>query len=349
MRSIKAIDFFCGAGGLTRGLLSAGIKVLAGVNINVTLRDTYEMNNKPSRFIPADVRHVDVRELRRRLGIKSDDCVLYAACTPCQPFSTLNQKQGADDRKEYLLDFARFVEASPPHFIIVENVPGLHTAYGRDVYDRFAAVLDRWKFSHVFQEMLDAKDYGVPQIRKRFIMIASRVGPVTRPRRSRIVRTVRSAIERFPALEAGEGSSEFGNHIARSLNVRNRAIVAAVPRDGGSRNDIRDKALLLECHKDRPKVHRDVFGRLAWDEPAPTLTCRCTDVYCGRFVHPEQDRGLSIREAASLQTFPDDYIFYGNSIFQLAGQVGNAVPVELAKRLGRAVIRSARNAEADLR
>jgi DNA (cytosine-5)-methyltransferase 1 len=348
MRYIKAIDFFCGAGGLTRGLLTAGIKVLAGIDHDASLRNTYEKNNEPSLFVHAKVGDVDIQELRGRLGMEEGDPVLYAACTPCQPFSTLNQKQGEDDRKEYLLDFARLVEESPPHFIIVENVPGLHTAYGRDVYDRFAAILERCRFNHIFQEMLDAKEYGVPQVRKRFIMIASRIGTISPPRRSRYVRTVRSAIARFPVLDAGEGSPEFANHVARSLNARNRAIVTAVPKDGGSRSDIRNHELLLECHKNRPKVHKDVFGRLAWDQAAPTLTCRCTDVYCGRFTHPEQDRGLSVREAAALQTFADDYVFYGGSIFQLAGQVGNAVPVELAKRLGHAVVRSAQNAEAVL-
>jgi DNA (cytosine-5)-methyltransferase 1 len=160
------------------------------------------------------------------------------------------------------------------------------------------------------------------------------------PRRTKKVPTVREGIAKYPTLEDGEQSEQFLNHVARALKPHHKALVAAVPKDGGSRSEVADPSLLLECHKDRPKVHKDVFGRLAWDQPSPTLTCRCTDVYCGRFVHPEQDRGLSLREAAALQTFPDDYEFHGTSIFHIARQIGNAVPVELAKRLGRAILLS---------
>lgn len=337
---IRAIDFFCGAGGLTRGLLDARVEVLAGVDHDAGLKDTYEKNNSPSRFVCSDIKDIDIAELRRDLGIKKGDKVLYAACTPCQPFSTLNQMQGEDDRKDLLLSFAELVEDAPPDFILVENVPGLNTAYGRDVYQKFMAVLKRCKFDHVFQSMLDAQHYGVPQIRKRFIMLASRVGPVKAPRKSHKVRTVKDQIARFPRLTAGEEHTKIPNHVARALAPHHRRLIRAVPKDGGSRGDVKDQSLLLECHKGRPKVHKDVFGRMWWKQPAPTLTCRCTDVYCGRFVHPEQDRGLSLREAAALQTFSDTYEFHGTSIFHMARQVGNAVPVELAKRLGRALVLS---------
>jgi DNA (cytosine-5)-methyltransferase 1 len=337
---IKAIDFFSGAGGLTRGLLDAGIDVLAGVDNDAGLKDTYEKNNSPSRFICKDIKTLKIEELRKELGISENDRVLYAACTPCQPFSTLNQMQGADDRKDLLLVFAQLVKQAPPDFILVENVPGLNTAYGRDVYQQFLSVLKLCKFDHVFQSMLDAQHYGVPQIRKRFIMLASRLGPVKSPRRSHKVRTVKDQISRFPALKAGEKHVNIPNHVARQLKPHHRRLVRAVPKNGGSRSDVKNQSLLLDCHKDRPKVHKDVFGRMCWEEPAPTLTCRCTDVYCGRFVHPNQDRGLSLREAAALQTFSDDYEFYGTSIFHIAGQIGNAVPVELAKRLGRALVLS---------
>ncbi len=337
---VKAIDFFCGAGGLTHGLLNAGVKVLAGVDSDPGLEDTYGKNNRRSRFVCADIRNLNISNLRQEVGIVETDLVAYAACTPCQPFSTLNQMQGEDDRKSLLLAFAKIVEKVPPDFIVVENVPGLNTAYGRDIYQSFMDTLKAQSFDNVFQGKLDAKDYGVPQIRKRFILLASRLGPIRKPRRSSKVATVEQHIRRFPPLAAGEKSEEFANHHARALLPHHRTLLNAIPPDGGSRSDVTDESLYLECHKGRPKVHKDVFGRLAWKQPSPTLTCRCTDIYCGRFAHPEQHRGLSLREAAALQTFPDTYKFYGTSLFHMARQVGNAVPVELAKRLGRAIILS---------
>lgn len=337
---IKAIDFFCGAGGLTRGLLDAGIKVLAGIDVDDRLRLTYETNNAPSQFLCQDIKNVDVKRLRRKLHITRKDTVLYAACCPCQPFSTLNQMKGMDERKELLIAFAELVETCPPDFILVENVPGLNTAYGKDVYERFIAILERAGFTDRYAEFLDAKDYGVPQVRKRFILLASRHGKVFAPRRSPHKPNVKTAIKKYPRLPDGGKSKKFHNHETRKLMPHHKTIVQAIPKNGGSRRDVADTSILLKCHQEKPNVHKDVFGRMAWDAPAPTLTCRCTDVYCGRFVHPEQDRGLSLREAAALQTFPDDYEFFG-TFFHIADQIGNAVPVRFAHHLGKAIQRSA--------
>ena len=339
-QTIKAIDFFCGAGGLTRGLLNAGISVVAGVDDDVRLRETYETNNNPSRFIAEDIRGVAIAALRDSLGIKPGDLTLYAACTPCQPFSTLNTMQGADPRKTLLLEFAKIVEECPPDFILVENVPGLNNAIGKEVYQEFLKTLHRLEFRED-AAMLDAKNFGVPQTRKRFILVASRHGQPTLPAPQTEGRfaTVRDYIEKYPALVDGEESAEYENHVARKLPPHHKRIVEAVPMDGGSRRDVADTSILLKCHQKNPRAHRDVFGRMAWDQPGPTLTGRCTDVYCGRFIHPEQHRGVSLREAAALQTFEDSYRFFGNSILEKSRQIGNAVPVELAKRLGMAIMR----------
>jgi DNA (cytosine-5)-methyltransferase 1 len=338
--AIKAIDFFCGAGGLTRGLLDAGIRVLAGIDNDERLEETYEANNKPSRFVGKKIEDIDIVGLRRELGIEDDDTVLYAACTPCQPFSTLNQRRGEDDRKDLLLAFAELVRRARPDFVLVENVPGLNNAYGREVHERFVEVLDACGLVHRDGALLDAKDFGVPQIRRRFIMLASHAPASLPAPEQRSQRTVRSAIARFPSpVFAGEPS--IPNHVARQPRPHHLAILKAVPKDGGSRSDVKDTSILLPCHQRNPKLHKDVFGRMRWDEPAPTLTCRCTDVYCGRFGHPDEDRGLSLREAAALQTFRDDYVFHG-SFLHTAAQIGNAVPVRLAERLGEAVVASAR-------
>lgn len=336
---IKAIDFFCGAGGLTHGLIKAKIKVLAGVDVEENLRQTYENNNKGAKFICRDARKINIHALRRLLKISNKDKVLYTACTPCQPFSTLNQRQGKDDRKDLLLAFGDIVEQAPPDAILIENVPGLNTKYGRDVYKKFLTKIKTAGFpeENIFSAFLDANDYGVPQTRKRFILIASRHKPIEPPKPYKTKPVVRTYLKKYPPIGDGEKSDEYFNHEARKLQKHLLKIVQAVPKNGGSRSDVEDTSILLKCHQKKPKVHKDVFGRMKWSKPAPTLTARCTDVYCGRFTHPDQDRGISVREAAALQTFPDDYIFYGTSILNLARQIGNSVPVNFAKALGRTI------------
>ena len=338
---IKAIDFFCGAGGLTRGLLDAGISVVGGVDNDKRLRETYSRNNDPSVFINRDIREVEIDDLRDELGIVHSDVVLYAACTPCQPFSTLNAMKGDDDRKSLLMDFAQIVAERPPDFIIVENVPGLNNARGREIYHQFIETLKNRKFA-ISADMLDAKYLGAPQTRKRFILIASRRGELSLPTpdSSAEVKTVASAIAKYPAIADGEKSEAYPNHEAKKLQPHHKKIVMAVPKDGGSRSDVADTSILLKCHQRNPKAHKDVFGRMAWNKPSLTLTCRCTDVYCGRFTHPEQHRGISLREAAALQTFPDDYEFFGKSFLEKSRQIGNAVPVEVGRRLGESIIAS---------
>ena len=339
---IKAIDFFCGAGGLTRGLLDAGIEVLAGVDNDERLRETYIHNNAPSRFINSDIDKIKIHRLREILGIQDEDTTLYAACTPCQPFSTLNRLQGKDERKSLLLDFAEIVDECPPDFIIVENVPGLNNAIGKEIYKKFLKVLKKHKFSEA-ADLLDAKHFGVPQTRKRFILVASRRGSISLPSPATDTdqfTTVRECIEKYPAIANGEASADYPNHVSRELKPHLLRIVQAVPKDGGSRRDVEDTSILLKCHQEKPNVHKDVFGRMTWDAPSPTLTCRCIDVYCGRFTHPEQDRGISVREAAALQTFGDNYEFFGTSLLGISRQIGNAVPVKLAEQLGKSVINS---------
>ena len=338
---IKAIDFFCGAGGLTRGLLDAGISVVAGLDNDDRVRKTYESNNRPSRFIATDIRDVEIDALREELNIDPKEPTLYAACTPCQPFSTLNTMHAVDQRKSLLIDFAAIVEQAPPDYIIVENVPGLGNAFGKEIYDEFERTLKKCEF-RIDAAMLDAKEFGVPQTRKRFILVASRHGRPHLPIRTtkEQYKTVGDSIRRFPPIGHGERSDSYKNHFARKLLPHQLRIVKAVPVNGGSRSDVADTSILLKCHQRNPKVHKDVFGRMSWELPAPTLTCRCTDVYCGRFIHPEQDRGISLREAAALQTFGDDYEFFGNSILEQARQIGNAVPVRLAKLLGDSILKA---------
>ena len=336
---VKAIDFFCGAGGLTHGLIQAGIDVRAGVDIDHRLQTTYEANNQPSRFVHHDIADVNISRLRDELDIKPNDLVLYAACTPCQPFSTLNRAKHDDIRKYLLLNFADIIEDSPPDYIIVENVPGFRNRTGKTIAEQFETTLLKHGFKTA-SGCLDAKDYGIPQTRKRYILVASRHGEpeIPQPTHQAHYATVRDAIGNYPVIADGESHSNYHNHQARKLAPHHRKIVAAVPKNGGNRKDITDTSILLPCHQGKPNVHREVFGRMTWHKPAPTMTGRCTDVYCGRFVHPEQDRGISLREAAAIQTFPDTYRFYGTSIAENSRQIGNAVPVKLALLLGETIV-----------
>lgn len=338
---IKAIDFFCGAGGLTRGLLDSGIKVLAGVDNDDRLKHTYENNNSPSKFYSTDINKVDIFNLRKEVGITELDTVLYAACTPCQPFSTLNRQRGKDIRKSLLLSFAKIVQASPPNFILIENVPGLNTAYGKEIYEEFIKKIESVGFNqgNVYSEFLDANDFDVPQIRKRFILIASRQGSLIVPKKSDNKPSVDSVLKKYPRISDGGKSKRYHNHEARKLPENQKLIIKAVPKDGGNRSDVIDTSILLPCHRDKPKTYKDIFSRMAWGKPAPTLTARCADIACGRFSHPTQNRGISLREAAALQSFEDDYIFYGSN-FHIMQQIGNAVPPKLAQKLGEAIIAS---------
>ena len=202
---IKAIDFFCGAGGLTHGLIKAKIKVLAGVDIEESLRQTYQNNNKGSKFIRRDAREINIHALRRYLKITKDDKVLYTACTPCQPFSTLNQHQGEDDRKDLLLAFGKIVEQAPPDAILIENVPGLNTKYGRDIYKDFLAMIKRAGFpeENIYSAFLNANDFDVPQTRKRFILMASRHKPIKPPTPFLRKPVVETYLKKFPEIKHG--------------------------------------------------------------------------------------------------------------------------------------------------
>lgn len=189
---------------------------------------------------------------------------------------------------------------------------------------------------------VDAKWYGVPQSRARWVVIASTCAQPVMPQPTHgpglmEYETVRRAISHYPKLQAGAESKTFPNHRAANLTELNLKRVRATPHDGGGRLDWPEE-LVLDCHRGRYKGHSDVYGRLRWNAPAPTLTCRCYSISNGRYTHPEQNRAISLREAASLQSFSDDYRFYGVSQSEIAAQIGNAVPVRMGEALGRTVL-----------
>jgi DNA (cytosine-5)-methyltransferase 1 len=331
-----AVDFFCGAGGLTRGLLDVGIKVVLGVDADARCRDTYEANNRPSVFLCEDIRTLSVATLKRQLGSTNRDDLLFVGCAPCQPFSQQTSAPRDRDGGTLLGAFGWLVSAFKPGLVFVENVPGLVRVRGNSTYRRFLATLERHGYDHDGR-VADAKSYGVPQNRRRFLLIASRLGPVTLPDvthgPNRLpYHTVRDAIAAYPRLKGGQTDERVPNHTAAALSPLNLSRLRHTPTDGGDRRSWPDN-LVLECHKNDYDGHSDVYGRMAWDNPAPALTGRCHSISNGRYGHPSQHRAISLREAARLQSFDDSYVFYGSNK-HIALQIGNAVPVRLAQTVG---------------
>ncbi len=337
---MRAIDLFCGAGGLTRGLLDAGIDVVGGIDLDDRCRESYESNNAPAQFVCSDVSTVTVEDIATLTDVEETDDLLLAGCAPCQPFS--QQRRGDRRRGDATLlrEFGRLVGEVLPAQVLIENVPGMARVQGNSTFRRFVRLL-RDNDYRVVSGVLDAKHYGVPQSRRRLVLIAMRNKPVTLPQREcgrelQPFATVRSAIERFPAIEAGGADLDTPNHVAASITDINIERLRNTPPDGGDRRAWPEH-LRLACHGNGYEGHTDVYGRMRWDAPSPTLTGRCHSISNGRYGHPVQDRAISLREAAAIQTFPDDYVFY-ESNKHIALQIGNAVPVRLAQALGRHIV-----------
>ncbi len=343
-----SIDFFCGGGGMTRGLIDAGIQVLAGIDSNPDCRETYETNNH-NEYLQCDICELTPEHLTELFPqLNEPDELMLVGCAPCQPFSLLRREEFDENGNpiphksvNLLAEFGRFVKTINPAHVMVENVPGLK-GKGSDVLDNFKRMLEREGYQWD-EKALYAKDYGVPQNRRRYVLIASRlfepkIPVATHGNKPDLLpyQTVRQAIQNYPAISAGEVHENIPNHRCANLSELLLKRIKATPHDGGSRTDWPED-LVLNCHKSF-KGHTDVYGRMKWDEPSPTLTVKCFSLSNGRFGHPEQNRAISLREAAALQTFPDDYIFHG-SVQEIGRQIGNAVPVLLARIMGEYVLR----------
>lgn len=343
MKKIIAIDFFCGAGGATHGLRKAGIKVLKGIDIDQNAKETYERNNPGSKFLLADVQTVTEASVMK--GIKrKGNVLLFVGCAPCQPFSLQNRyPKRSDERKSLILSFGRLITKIKPEYIFVENVP----RFGKEknyFFRKFRKMLTK-KYA-IQTGIMDAKDYGVPQNRKRFVLLGRLKGfgnKIALPSATHgegliPYVTARDAISGYPRFSSPTLIFP-SNHVTQKLGAKNLLRLKFVRKNGGSRSDF-PAYLVLKCHE-KHHGHKDVYGRMAWDHPAPTLTCRCTSITNGRFGHPAQNRAITVREAAAIQTFPDDYIFYG-SLKSMTRHVGNAVPVSLAYVIGKMFVGACR-------
>jgi DNA (cytosine-5)-methyltransferase 1 len=331
------VDLFCGVGGMTHGFLKEGFRVVAGIDVDSSCRYPFEKNNGAD-FLERDLTQLPAKDLEA-LFPKGMRRVLIG-CAPCQPFSTYSQLKDKDEKWKLLRTFARLIEAVSPDVVSMENVPRL---LHHQVFDDFLAAVKAAGYQ-VSSALARGPSYGIPQTRTRLVLLASRLGPIellppthTKSR----YRTVRQTIGHLPAIGAGEVCEEDPLHQSRDLTTLNlQRIRSATP--GGSWREWSDE-LKLECHKaESGKTFKSVYGRMQWDEPAPTITTQFVGVGNGRFGHPEQDRAISLREAALLQTFPRSYKFVepDDEILQaiVARHIGNAVPV----RLGRIIARSIR-------
>jgi len=336
-RKVYAIDLFCGAGGLTNGLQRAGIDVRLGVDIDPACEFPYIANND-AKFLLKSVEDLKADELRpyyRKKVIK-----LLAGCAPCQTFSTYNQKATDSDNRWWLLrQFSRLVIELSPDLVTMENVPGL---VEQNVFNEFVAALKSSGYSTSHQ-VVNGADYGVPQQRNRLVLLASKLGPIDLLAPSDFglgPKTVREAIGDLPPLPAGSSSVSDPIHQSSVLSEINLRRVQA-SRPGGTWRDWPSE-LIADCHKKKSgKTYPSVYGRMTWDEPAPTITTQFYGFGNGRFGHPEQDRALSLREGAILQSFPPDYKFVppGKPIYQkvIGRLIGNAVPVRLGEVIGASI------------
>ncbi len=339
--SIKAVDLFCGAGGLTHGLIKSGIDVVAGYDIEESCRFAYEYNNNAT-FIKQDVMSLTSEEVLHHL--EGADFTLLAGCAPCQPFSTYSRsKQKSehqkDERWNLLSSFGRLISEVMPDFVTMENVPGLAE---QQVFINFLSVLRKSGYNLDYKVVF-CPDYGMAQTRKRLVLIASRLGEINLQNPSHKQEnylTVADVIGHLPKIVAGETHEDDPLHKSSTLSPINlKRIRASIP--GGSWLDWPEE-LRASCHKkDSGKTYISVYGRMSWNEPSPTITTQCNGFGNGRFGHPEQDRAISLREAAMLQSFPANYRFHSleekQSIVALAKMIGNAVPVRLGEIVGQSI------------
>lgn len=324
----KAIDLFCGCGGLTLGLKKAGFNVIGAVDNDNLAVETYRANHKEVEIWEEDIQTLSVEKVKRKLRIKKGELDLLAGCPPCQGFSTLrtlNTGRGVrDKRNKLLLEFLRFIEGLMPKAVMMENVPGL--AKDRR-FKSFCKKLEKLGYK-VKHDVLNAADYAVPQRRKRLILLAGKNGKIEFAKKARCKRTVFDVIGDLPP--AGESRSKLHN-LPERRSKKVLALIKKIPKDGGSRKDL-GKRRQLACHK-KCDGFKDVYGRMAWDKVGPTITSGCTNPSKGRFLHPVEDRAITLKEAALLQGFPRNYRFdveAGKGA--IAELIGNALPPEFIRR-----------------
>jgi DNA (cytosine-5)-methyltransferase 1 len=332
MSPLTAIDLFCGAGGLTQGLRKSGFRVLAAVDNAPLAVKAYELNHPGTEVLTGDICHLSPLQIAAKVGLKPGELDLLAGCPPCQGFSSLRTRRRSpsvnDPRNVLVGQFGRFAEALRPRALLMENVPGL----AKDIRLRLLLSRLRQLDYRLTYGVLDASEYGVPQRRRRFVLIGLRGRRIGFAEPAKRRRTVRGAIARLksPALS----DDPLHNHgEVRSGKVQKR--IREIPAEGSLR--AMGDAHQLPCHK-RTNGFFDIYARMVWKEPAPTITGGCINPSKGRFLHPEQHRAITLREAALLQSFPPQYKFpLDEGKYRAAELIGNALPPRFVARQAKEI------------
>lgn len=349
--SIEVVDLFCGIGGLSYGMKSKGFKILEGFDLDATCQYAYETNNE-AKFVYKDIRQVtkeDILPLYSKKAIK-----VLAGCAPCQPFSSYAFKNKKKDPNKYdlLYEFGRLVEEVQPDIVTMENVIQILNFKEKPVLQDFIDKLAFLGYNTDVNQVF-CPNYGIPQTRKRLVLLASKSGkikliPPTHTKKNYV--TVRDVISNLPPISAGEIDKSDPLHRTIALTSINLQRIKATPY-GGSWHDWPEE-LVLDCHKKKEgKTYGSVYGRMEWDKPSPTMTTQCTGLGNGRFGHPVQDRAISVREAALLQTFPKTYKLFPDegsvSITKASRYIGNAVPPKLGEIIAQSIIENVKNIQCD--
>jgi DNA (cytosine-5)-methyltransferase 1 len=319
--SYLSIDLFSGVGGLTSGMHRAGFKTEMAFELDDLASKAYNLNHKKTKVITKDIRKVDIEEVKQQLN--GQTIHLLAGCPPCQGFSSIRRlnksKPVKDDRNGLINEYVRFIKELMPYTFMMENVPGLALD---NSFHKARKVLEKLGY-YVDHQVVNVKDYGVPQSRKRLVMVGSRLGPlkVAKPINKKV--TVRDTIGGMPVPE------ETNDPLHKIFPIHTPEIyqlIKDIPHNGGSRKDL-GKDRQLKCHQKENVGFNDVYGRLRWDDYSTTITGGCLNPSKGRFLHPEQDRCISAREAALLQSFPKNYKFPVDAPkSSIALMIGNALP-----------------------
>lgn len=368
MKKIKAIDLFSGCGGVSIGLTQAGFEVACAVEIDEAAVRAYKGYHllKNVNVLKNDICSLSGAKILKAAGLDRDDLYLLAGCPPCQKFSLQNRIHNSDEKdidevKKLLMQYKRIIKEIYPPFLLMENVPGIKSSFGGRILKEFIVELENEEAPNneryfVLSGVVNAADYGVPQLRKRFVLHAVRWDifkqmeqlnlsltlPISTHSKTGDINkkkwvTVREAFKGLPKIKVGERYSDdkIKNHYCANLSDKNLQRMHIIRENGRTRTALPED-LALKCHANY-SGHTDVYGIMDPDAPAPTMTGGCLSYSKGRFGHPFEDRAISIREAARLQTFPDDYIF-GESLSKAALQIGNAVPIKLVKASGNVFI-----------